>query len=78
MRVEDDAHFKVCFGNPKSMDLIIANIEAKCSWAELGAPNNDLRGYVLVEGNEGAVTGFVEEINDFDCLMLSGMDTARS
>ena len=68
--VEDDAHFKVCFEDPKSRDLIVANIEATWSWSELGTPSSGPRGYILVEGSEGTVTGFVDEVNDRDYLKV--------
>ena len=69
--VEDDAHFKVCFEDPKSKDLIVANIEASWSWSELGTPSSGPRGYVLVEGSEGTATGFVDEVNDRDYLKVT-------
>ena len=69
--VEDDAHFKVCFEDPKSRDLIVANIEASWSWSELGTPSSGPRGYILVEGSEGTVTGYVDEVNDRDYLKVT-------
>jgi len=69
--VEDDAHFKVCFEDPKSRDLSFANIEATWSWPEMGTPSSGPRGYILVEGSEGAVTGVVDEANDRDYLKLT-------
>ncbi|MEM2922754.1 MAG: Gfo/Idh/MocA family oxidoreductase [Candidatus Bathyarchaeia archaeon] len=70
VHVEDDAHFKICFEDPKNRDLIVANIEATWSWAELGTPSNGPRGYILVEGSEGTVTGLVDEANDIDYLKI--------
>ena len=69
--VEDDAHFKVCFEDPKNRDLIVANIEATWSWSELGTPSSGPRGYILVEGTEGTVTGYVDEANDRDYLKVT-------
>lgn len=68
--VDDDAHFRVLFESPTG-DWAAVVLEATWSWPELGTPSNGPRGYILVEGSEGTITGHVDEERNRDYLKLT-------
>ena len=61
MAVEDDAHLKILYEDPATGDWLTIVLEATWSWPELGPRGNSVRGYILVEGTEGTITGCVDE-----------------
>ena len=61
VRIDDDAHFKVRFANPKNGDWATAVIEATWSWPELGPTGDSLHGYIHVRGSTGTATGLTDE-----------------
>jgi len=63
MAIDDDAHLKVLYEDPATGDWITVVIEATWSWPELSERSDSTRGYILVEGTEGSITGYVDEEN---------------
>lgn len=58
--IDDDAHFKVRFVNPRNGDWSDVIVEATWSWPELGPNGNDVRGYIEVQGSIGTASGYVD------------------
>jgi predicted dehydrogenase len=66
IEVDDDAHFKIRYLNPKNGDWASATIEATWTWPDWGKNGSDVRGFIEIQGSEGSVTGYVDEQdNDF-------------
>jgi predicted dehydrogenase len=63
MAVDDDAHFKILYEDPVTGDWLTVIVEATWSWPELGERGDSTRGYILVEGTEGSITGYVDTEN---------------
>lgn len=70
IEIDDDAHFKVRYLNPKTGDWATVIIEATWTWPDLGEEGSDVRGYIEIEGSLGTVTGFVDE-HDQDFLRVT-------
>jgi predicted dehydrogenase len=70
MAVDDDAHLKILYEDAATGDWITVVMEATWSWPELGPEGGSTRGYILVEGTEGTITGYVDE-KDRDFLKVS-------
>ena len=73
IQIDDDAHFKVRFVDPKNGDWITAAIEATWTWPDFGRDGSDVRGYIKIEGSLGTVTGCVDE-GDQDFLLVRRRD----
>lgn len=73
IEIDDDAHFKIRFVDPKTHDWVTVVVEATWTWPELGENGSDVRGYIEVEGSLGSVTGYVDELDqDFLRVRLRG------
>lgn len=59
--VDDDAHFKVRYKNPKNGDWINIVIETTWSWPDFAKDGSDAKGFIRVEGTEGTVTSHFDE-----------------
>jgi hypothetical protein len=70
IEVDDDAHFKIRYVNPKNGDWANATIEATWTWPDWGKNGSDVRGYIEIQGSVGSVTGFVDE-QDRDFLRVT-------
>jgi predicted dehydrogenase len=70
IEVDDDAHFKIRYVNPKNGDWANVTIEATWTWPDWGRDGSDVRGYVEIEGSLGSVTGYVDE-QDRDFLRVT-------
>jgi predicted dehydrogenase len=68
--IDDDAHFKVRFADPRNDDWISVVVEATWSWPELGSNGSDVRGYIEVQGTTGTATGYVDE-HDQDFVRIT-------
>jgi predicted dehydrogenase len=67
IEVDDDAHFKIRYVNPKNNDWITVHLEATWTWPEWGRDGSDVRGYIEIVGSEGTVTGYVDEADRDFC-----------
>ncbi|RPI25527.1 MAG: gfo/Idh/MocA family oxidoreductase, partial [Chloroflexota bacterium] len=69
IEIDDDAHFKIRYLDPKNGDWMNVTIETTWSWPDWGRDGSDVRGYIEVEGSQGTVTGYVDE-DDRDFLRV--------
>lgn len=65
IHIDDDAHFKVRFQNPKTGDWADAVIEATWSWPDLFPNGTDVNGYIEAQGSIGTATVCYEDERDF-------------
>jgi len=70
IEVDDDAHFKALYRNPRNGDWTNVVIEATWAQPELGRDGSDVHGYIEVEGSEGSVRTFMDEEGG-DCLKVT-------
>ncbi|MDR1621881.1 MAG: Gfo/Idh/MocA family oxidoreductase [Synergistaceae bacterium] len=61
IETDDDAHFKVLYRNPGNGDWVSIFIESTWSWPDLAENGSDVRGWLMVEGSEGRITGCFDE-----------------
>ncbi len=59
--VDDDAHFKVLFSDPKTGDWSSAVIESTWAYPEFGPQSSDTNGFLVIRGSEGVITGYFDE-----------------
>jgi predicted dehydrogenase len=70
IEIDDDAHFKILFRNPKNGDWITVVIEATWAEPEMAHDGSDVHGYVEVQGDEGSIRTACDDQGE-DCLMVS-------
>ncbi len=70
IEIDDDAHFKIRYLDPKNGDWATVTIETSWTWPDWSDNGSDVRGYVEVNGSLGSVTGYVDE-NDNDFLKVT-------
>lgn len=61
INIDDDAHFKVLFRDPKNKDWIDVSIEATWTWQHYGTRSSDIDGYFEVEGTLGRLSTVLDE-----------------
>lgn len=67
---DDDAHFKVCFVDPKTSDWSTVFIEATWSGSELGKSSSDVNGYIEIECAMGTITAANDPEDGKDYFIL--------
>jgi predicted dehydrogenase len=70
IEIDDDAHFKIRYVDPKNGDWMNVTIEATWTWPDWSDNGSDVRGYIEVNGSLGSVTGHVNE-KDEDFLKVT-------
>lgn len=66
IEIDDDAHFKIRYLDPKNGDWASVTIETSWTWPDWSDNGSDVRGYIQVDGSLGSASGFVDEHdNDF-------------
>ena len=61
IEIDDDAHFKALYRNPRNGDWTSIFMEATWSWPDLAENASDVHGWFLIEGSEGRITGYFDE-----------------
>ena len=61
IEVDDDAHFKAIFSDPKTGDWHTVVIETTWAYPEFGRDSSDTSGFLVIRGSEGTITGYFDE-----------------
>lgn len=61
IEVDDDAHFKAIFSNPRTGDWHNVVIETTWAYPEFGRDSSDTSGFLVIRGSEGTITGCFDE-----------------
>lgn len=61
IEVDDDAHFKILFKNPRNGDWTSVVVETTWAYPEFGRDSSDTSGFLVIRGSEGTITGCFDE-----------------